>query len=86
MKIFHQPPLQRPVGDHAGVVGLELVLGQVAVLVDLVPPGLVAGQEGLVVLQDLLLVLLQGRGPLLLLLRVVNWRLVELLQELLLVQ
>ena len=68
------------------MVGLELVLGQVAVLVDLVPPGLVAGQEGLVVLQDLLLVLLQGRGPLLLLLRVVNWRLVELLQELLLVQ
>ena len=36
-------PLLQSLGDEAGVVGLELVLGEVAVLVDLVKPGLVAG-------------------------------------------
>ena len=41
LRVRGEGPLDKP-----SVAGQELVIGQVAELVDLVPPGLVAGQEG----------------------------------------
>ena len=69
-----------------GVGPEELIVWDVAELVDGVVPGLVPGHEGLVHLLDLVLVLLQGLGSPRPLHRVVNWREMEFIQELVLVQ
>ena len=61
--------------------GDELVIKNVAELIDRLKPGPSPGQVGLVVLQNLLLLLLQCLGYSLLLLGIVNWWQFEGFQE-----
>ena len=70
------------VWSEAGERGQELLLSQMAELVDIFPPALLSGQESLIGLQNLLLVFLQYLCSLPPLQRVLNFGKIENLQEL----
>jgi len=46
----------------SGVVGLKLIIGQVAVLVDLVKPSLVTRQESFIIFKNFLLMCFESLG------------------------